>query len=247
MLELFHSIASTCSQKVRLCLAEKNVREWASHPVDLASDEHLRPEFLAINPNGVVPALRVDGAVIVESTAICEYLDEAFTPMGSLSPASLVGRAQMRAWLRYIDEVPSMAVRVPTFQGWILPKYQRMTDGEFQAFKRANPLRRPFLSRIDRQSGFSAEDQEIARWQLEQSLQRMAKALAASPWICGERFGLVDICMLPLVVRLIDVGLGGLLDDVTAVRAWYDRAISRPSFDFAFPSGSRPFQAAVSC
>jgi glutathione S-transferase len=247
MLELFHGISSTCSQKVRLCLAEKNVGDWFSRPVDLASNEHLQPEFLAINLNGVVPALRVDGEVIVESTAICEYLDEAFAPAGSLSPATVVGRAQMRAWLRYIDEVPSMAIRVPTFQGWILPKYQRMSEAQFDAFKRANPLRRPFLSRIDRQNGFSAEDQEIAHWQLEQSMQRMAGALAASPWICGERYGLADICMLPVVVRMIDLGLGRLLEAVPAVRSWYDRATSRASFASAFPAGSRPFQSTVSC
>ena len=56
MLELYHAHISTCSQKVRLCLAEKGL------DVDQSSDrvcpgEHLKPAYLALNPNGVVPTL----------------------------------------------------------------------------------------------------------------------------------------------------------------------------------------------
>ena len=57
MIELYHAPTSTCSQKVRMCLFEKNI-EWISRPLNLASDEHLTPEYLAINPNGVVPDSR---------------------------------------------------------------------------------------------------------------------------------------------------------------------------------------------
>lgn len=239
-LELFHHAASTCSQKVRLCLAEKGVTDWTSRVVDLAANEHLTPEYLdAINPNGVVPAIRVDGRVIVESTAICEYLDEAYPPAGSLAPPDPIGRAQMRAWLRYIDEVPSMAIRVPSFQQWFLAKFQRMSAAEYEAFKRANPLRRPFMARYDRMTGFSQEDQEIAEWQLRQSFERMAKALAATRWLCGGDYGIADLCMLPLVVRLEDLQMMRLLDGLAPVRDWYERAIARPSYAIAFYAGSR--------
>ena len=132
MLELFHANKSTCSQKVRICLAEKGL-DYTNHQLNLATGEHLTPEFLAINPNGVVPALRHDGRSIVESTVICEYLDEIYRAP-SLIPGDPVLRAEMRAWLRFIDEVPSMAVRIPSFNKRILPAYQSMTDEEFMRF-----------------------------------------------------------------------------------------------------------------
>ena len=69
MLKLFHNDMSTCAQKVRLALEELGVG-WESHHLRLRSDEQFRPDYLAINPKGQVPAL-VDGEVIVvESTVI---------------------------------------------------------------------------------------------------------------------------------------------------------------------------------
>ena len=77
MLELYHNGMSTCSQKVRFCLAEKGVA-WTGHHLDLRAGDQHTPEYLALNPNGVVPTLVDDGDVIIESTIINEYLDEKF-------------------------------------------------------------------------------------------------------------------------------------------------------------------------
>ena len=75
MLELYHANHSTCSQKVRLCLAEKGLK-FKGHLINLATKEQLDPEYLKINPNGVVPSLVHDGRIIIDSSVICEYLDE---------------------------------------------------------------------------------------------------------------------------------------------------------------------------
>ena len=79
MLDLYHANHSTCSQKVRLCMAEKGL-EYESHLINLATKEQLDPDYLRINPNGVVPSLVHDGLVVIDSSVICEYLDET-TPM----------------------------------------------------------------------------------------------------------------------------------------------------------------------
>ena len=59
MIELYHSTHSTCSQKVRICLAEKGLA-WTGHHLNLRRFDQLKPEFLALNPAGLVPVL-VDG------------------------------------------------------------------------------------------------------------------------------------------------------------------------------------------
>src|SRR5260370_9154942 len=113
MLELYHNIISTCSQKVRLCFAEKGLTYVDRH-IEFSERGHLSPEYLKLNPNGVVPTLVHDGNPVIDSSVILEYLDEAF-PETSLPPANLVERARMRAWLRYFEEVPTVAVSFPSF------------------------------------------------------------------------------------------------------------------------------------
>src|SRR5712672_4594916 len=77
MLKLYTAHNSICTQKVFLTLIEKGL-EWQSEYIDLFKNEQYRPEYLRLNPKGVVPTLIHEGHAIVESTLICEYLDEIF-------------------------------------------------------------------------------------------------------------------------------------------------------------------------
>src|SRR5262249_25607304 len=76
-LHLYHFSMSNCSQKARFCLEEKGLH-WTSHPVDLSNNQHLTPEFVAINPKGLVPVLVHDGVVVTESSDIIDYVDQHF-------------------------------------------------------------------------------------------------------------------------------------------------------------------------
>lgn len=241
-LELFHAHNSTCSQKVRLCLAEKEAVEgsdWISRPVDLPARENLTPAFLEINPNGVVPAFRHDGRPIYESTVMCEYLEEIWPDAPSVSPATPIDRAEMRGWLRYIDEVPSMAVRVPSFHHLFMPAFRKMSEAEFDAFVAANPLRKYFFRRMGR-DGFSDDDYHAALDQLDQSFARMEAALDGHDWLVANMFSIADICSIPTFVRLEDLGLASLwAAKYPRVTAWFTRAQARPSFATAYYAGSR--------
>jgi glutathione S-transferase len=77
LIRLYHATTSVCAIKARLALAEKNLA-WESELLDLRRGEQHRPEYLKLNPGGVVPTLVHDNRVVVESTRIIEYLDEAF-------------------------------------------------------------------------------------------------------------------------------------------------------------------------
>jgi maleylacetoacetate isomerase len=64
--------------------------------VDLTAGAQLSPEHLALHPQGLVPVLKIDGLVLVQSLAIIEYLDET-RPDPALLPRDAAGRAHVRA------------------------------------------------------------------------------------------------------------------------------------------------------
>ena len=77
MLELYHGGLTTCSKQVRHCLREKEL-PYKSHFVELWRYENLSPDYLKLNPNGVVPTLVHDGVPIINSFCINEYIEDAF-------------------------------------------------------------------------------------------------------------------------------------------------------------------------
>ncbi|MEK9645280.1 MAG: glutathione S-transferase family protein, partial [Alphaproteobacteria bacterium] len=114
---LYNFPQSTCSQKVRLLMWEKGI-PYEDRIVDHKNREHLTDWYLSLNPNGVVPTITHGDDVIVDSSVIMEYLEEIF-PDHPMSPADPVGRAHMRKWLRYLEEVPTPAIRVPSFNKYL--------------------------------------------------------------------------------------------------------------------------------
>lgn len=94
MIRLFEYPPSSNCQKVRLALVEKGL-PYESVMVNLRKNEQKRPEYLAINPYGLVPAMEDNGIVMYESTIINEYLEEAY-PQTPLLPQDLGLRTRAR-------------------------------------------------------------------------------------------------------------------------------------------------------
>jgi glutathione S-transferase len=239
MITLYHAMHSTCSQKVRICLFEKGI-EWESRLISLDKKEHLTEEYLKVNPNGVVPSLVHDGQPVVDSSVICEYLDESF-PQNPLSPADALGRAKMRAWMRYVEEVPTAAVRAPSFNGAFLYRFEGMDDEQFRKEQSdIRPLRKHFYRRMG-PKGFATADIEASVEQLSRTVERMESALSRGPWLLGETYSLADIVVAPLVDRMADLGLRDLWEGGRrpGVEQWLGRMQQRPAFQRAFPKGAR--------
>jgi glutathione S-transferase len=111
-----------------MALEEKGVA-WISRYIDLFKFDQMRPEYLAINPKGVVPTLVHDGKPIRESSVINEYIDAAFAGP-SLTPADPLGAARMREFTYLCDEGFSAIVKL-TMVKYILPKLRnRWSDDE---------------------------------------------------------------------------------------------------------------------
>lgn len=239
MLTLYNAAHSTCSQKVRICLAEKALA-FEDIKLDLGkAKDHLKPDYLKINPNGVVPTLVDDGAVIIDSSVICEYLDEKY-PEIRLTPDDVVERAAMRAWMRFLEEVPTAAVRVPSFNMGFLPRYEGLDRTQFeQQQSDIRPLRKHFYRRMGT-GGFKKDDVENSLEQIRNTCRRMNDALATGPWLLGARYTLADVIVAPLIDRMADLGFSDVWEDsFPRVTGWYERMQARPAFQATFYPGSR--------
>jgi glutathione S-transferase len=135
MLTLYHGRTSVCSIKVRLALAEKGV-SFDSRLMTLRGDQ-FDPGYMKLNPNAVVPTIAHDGTVVVESTVIMHYIDEAF-PGPTLLPADALARSKVRMMSKLMDEYVHVACMTLTFAtGLIWPvssgrwpmQLQRPTSG----------------------------------------------------------------------------------------------------------------------
>jgi len=94
-LKLYTYFRSSAAFRVRIAL---NLKGLAYEPsfVHLAKGEHLQPAYRAVNPQGLVPTLAVDGALLAQSIAIMEYLEET-QPAPALLPPDPLARARVRS------------------------------------------------------------------------------------------------------------------------------------------------------
>src|SRR6266478_8874164 len=184
---LYNAPQSTCSQRVRFVLNAKGL-PFEEIKLDLLAGDQLKPEYLALNPNGVVPTLDHDGTIVIDSSVIIEYLDEIAPVPENFTPRDPAKRAHMRSLMRFIDEMPAAAVRVPTFNLAFLPRFAAMSEKEFVAFAESKPLRKEFMLAMGRQ-GFSEAEMQAALDRLARTLVRMDDEIANSggPWLLGAR------------------------------------------------------------
>ena len=237
-LVLYNAPQSTCSQRVRFTLHEKQLT-FSETKLDLFSGDQLRPEYLKINPNGVVPSLVHNGRVIIDSAVIIEYLNEVFPQPSPLVPQDAVARAAMRSLMRYIDEVPTPAVRIPSYNIAFLPHYRDLSEAQFVALAESKPLRTEFLLAMGR-TGFSAEQMNTAMERLRRAVTRMSDTLRShdGSWLLGHDITLADIAMMPVLVRLADLGLGTLWEHLPEVERWLAALRERPAFSKTYYFGS---------
>ena len=131
-LRLYDYWRSSSAYRVRIALNLKGLA-YESVPVHLVRDggEQNRPEYRALNPLGLVPALRHGDRVIVQSVAICEYLEEAIEAP-ALLPSDPAGRARVRGLAQSIcSEVqPLNNLSVMNY----LKGEMGLDDGQYQAW-----------------------------------------------------------------------------------------------------------------
>jgi glutathione S-transferase len=238
MFTLYNAPQSTCSQRVRFVLNAKQL-PFAEVKLDLLAGDQLEPGYLKLNPNGVVPTLDHDGAIVIDSAVIGEYLDEIAPEPVNFTPAAPLARAHMRALMHFIDEMPAAAIRVPTFNLAFLPRFAAMSEAQFLAFAESKPLRKEFMLAMGRK-GFSDAEMKAALDRLARTLARMDQEIARSggPWLLGAQASLADVCVMPAIVRMADLGLDRMWQDKPRIACWFAAIRAHPAFKPTYYFGS---------
>ena len=120
-LKLFYS-PGACSLVTHIALEEAGA-DFEPVRVTLAQGEHLRPEYLAINPHARVPALATDGGVITENIAILNYIADLFGADGSVPRGDPLAAARCNELLGWF----ATSVHIAFAQVW---RAERFTDDQ---------------------------------------------------------------------------------------------------------------------
>jgi glutathione S-transferase len=245
VLELYHSINSVCAQKVRIALHEKGLTA-KDHIMTLRGDQ-FDPAYLKLNPAGVVPTLIHDGTPIIESSLILYYLDDAF-PEPPLMPKSALLRHRVRMYNKLIDEYLHNSCMILTFATAFRPAFLKMPREAWQAEVNQSPLkRRAEYKRSVIEHGLDSEFVAEALAHHRKLLSWMTEALQSAPYLAGDSFSNADAAVVPYILRLELLKLGGMWDRHPAVAQWWERVRERPSvkatiFDRMSESDWAPFK-----
>ncbi|MDA0775023.1 MAG: glutathione S-transferase family protein [Proteobacteria bacterium] len=202
-MKLYSSKLAPSPLKVVIFLKEKGILDQVEIVnLDLGKLEHKTPEYKAIAPNSRVPALQLDdGTIILETTAICRYL-EALYPEPNLFGESPIEIASIEMWYSRV----TYELMVPLMHGF------RHTH--------------PHMSQMENQN----QEYGLAQRELAvKSLDTYNNIIASREYIAGERFTYADFQMvtsLQFLVRLNRLDI----QDYENLNDYINQVSSRPSF-----------------
>ena len=241
MLKLYYFHGATCGLKARLTLAEKDV-EYTHEVVDRP---YLRtPEYKKLNPNAVVPTLIHGPNVLIESSIIMNYVDDAFDGP-ELKPDLPINRAQMAMWLKNADEVYLPSLGTLTYTVSMRHKILEKSEAERQEYLEGIPVMAAReRRRLALELGFESPSFSPALFELDRMLDDMESALGQYEWLAGGNYSLADAALTPFLERLDELNFTAMWEDARpAVTDWWDRIKTRGSYDRvlgATPNPERP-------
>jgi glutathione S-transferase len=167
--------------------------------VDIRKGETKTPEYLKLNPNGVVPLLVVDGTPIFESTAILIYLGETYGVDKGLYPPPGVKRAETLRWMIWANV------------GFFGPMSRwAHNTAQFVPDELKNP-----------------KTAEAAKKDLEGMMKVLDEALAGKSYLVDDKFSLADLAASSFFGWLNFMGFD--YSQWTNVKAWAQRCLGRPA------------------
>ena len=228
-LTLYHWEPNANSGKPMLTLFEKGVK-FDSHYLDLLNFDQHKPEYLKINPNGTIPAMVHGDLMLTESTAIMEYVDEAFDGP-KLRPDDPVERWRMRWWMKFFDQYFAPSVSMIGWSIFVGPSVRHKDPAELKASIDRIPLkeRRIAWSKAIYNT-FSEEELNESRRRSAVGIVALEKRLSESKWVAGDTYSLADINAFNLAYALPLVYTDKANDEKTPhMMRWLRAIYARPA------------------
>lgn len=224
MISLYHAGMSSCAQKVRFVLEEKGL-EWESILVDLHGGENLTPDFIRMSPKGVVPVLKDDGDLYLESNNICIYLDEKY-PDTQLMPGTPKGNSDVRTLAQLVDEHVHQDVSACTYTLAFGPRLRATYDTPEKLRDYLDSIpdagKRQFRGSVIK-LGVDCPEFAIALSRLSAVFERLEGLLQDSEFLVGDQLSIADIIYSPYITRLDHLQMSFIWEDKPGVTAWYER------------------------
>jgi glutathione S-transferase/GST-like protein len=198
---LYHWEPNANSGKPMLTLMEKGV-EFNSHYLDLLNFDQHKPDYLAVNPQGTIPAMTHDGRVLTESTAIMEYVDEAFDGP-KLMPKDPKDQWRVRWWMKFMDQWLGPSFSMIGWSLFIGPAVRSKDPDELKAAIDRIPLpERRVAWRKAIYGTFSEDEMKESQRRVALGIQLLEETLAKRKWLVCDQYSLADINGINLAFAL---------------------------------------------
>lgn len=232
MITLYTHPMSPCAQKVRIVLAEKKLT-WQPHPINLQQKENLQSWYLELNPLGVVPTLVENDKPVIESSLICEYLEDSY-PAISLRSQNPHEIAAMRLWMKHIDIKLHPSCGALQWPLIMRPALLEKSPEEQQALIN-RVVEKPRRERQRRllEMGLNAPDVIDAVKTYAATIEKMELALQNTDWLAGDKISLADCAMAPYFQTLKQFGWELFFETAPLVKQWYATLSARESYQAA--------------
>lgn len=219
-LHLWHAPMSSCSQRVRIVLAETG-KPFVSHVIDLERNEHASKAYQAIHPKGLVPALVEDGRLYIESVDIIQKV--------AGSDSSLANSASPEL-LKMADEA-QLDLKLLSFE-FLFRSRPPSRPEDAEAFQRSHQNDWLKQFKIDFAKGFDPERIDAAVRRTDGGFRHLDDLLSdGRRYLEGDEFSLSDAAWMPNFHRFNLMGWP--FERTPSLKSWFDRVSARPSYQVA--------------
>ena len=211
-INILHFQGSSCSQKLRIFLKEKNIN-WKSHHVNLVTGDNFTDWFLGINPRGVVPVLVDNGEVHIESNDIIKYLDNKF-PTKILWPANEANKIE-----KFLEEEDGIHLDLRNLtMKFVAPTFlMKKKEKDIKNFEESSnfvegvedkqkQIQLNFHKNFIKDNGISSSSIQKSINVFKEKLTKIDNELSKQKFIVSNQLTIVDIAWFVYLRRLESIG-----------------------------------------